>query len=200
MVRLDKIIVVGFLLMGCASVKDLQQRRFLDSTTHADNPPTWVTETKVAWEEKEKILIRSTYSVKGNERVNGCYDLAKLDSKENLLSEISNDVRGTLDNAQQSISEDAEVILGKVRSGEFSGRISGLRFTDQYFERYTVGQTERVDCHTLSELKLSDYNRLKRMIVDRVAEVDPKLKEAITKKQIDFFKKEEPKKQEEETE
>ena len=193
------IFVASLLFTACSSM-DIQKRRFLDSTSHLDSPPEWVNSTKATWENKEKVFIRSSYSVKGNERVNGCYDLAKLDSKEALLSEISNDVKGSLDNAQQSISEDAEVVLGKVRTGEFGGRVMGMRFSEQYFERYLVGQVERVDCHVLAEIKAGDYNRIKREIVDKIVSVDPRLKEAITKKQVDFFKKDKPEAKEKETE
>ena len=179
------------LAAGCSSLPR-EGRVFLDSTTHSDNAPSWVKQTKVSWEEKDKVFIRSSHSVRGNERVNGCFDLARLDSKESILSEIANDVRGTLDNAQQSISEDAEVVLGKVRSSEFSGRITGLRFSEQYYERYFVGDTERVDCHVLGEIKNADYSRIKRAVVDRITSVDPQLKEAITRKHVDFFAPKQP--------
>jgi hypothetical protein len=164
-----------------------ERRQFVDSTTHSDAPPDWVKTTKLAWEQNGKILLRSSYTVNGNDRLNGCFDLARMDSKEALLSEIANDVKGSLDNAQQSISENAEIVLGKVRSGEFSGRIIGLRFTDQYFERYLIGEVERIDCHVLGEVKQSDYNQIKRSVVQGIAAVDPRLREAISRKQIDFF-------------
>lgn len=176
------------LALGCSSLSDkFKGRVFLDSTTHKDDPPSWVKDTKISWEEDKKVLLKASHSVRGDERVNGCFDLSRLDAKEALLSEIANDIKGSLDNANQSLSESAEVILGKVRSGEFSGRITGLRFTDQYFERYFVAGVERVDCHSLGEIHENDYDRIKRNVVHKVAEADPRLKEAITKKQIDFF-------------
>jgi hypothetical protein len=174
------------LVSACSSLVP-QGRRFLDSSTREDSPPGWVRETKMTWERAGKVFLHSFHSIRGDERVNGCFDLARLDNKEALLSEIADEVKGSIDNAQQSISENAEEVLGKVRSAEFSGRITGLRFTDQYYERYLIGETERVDCHVLSEIKETDYNRIKREVVDKIAEVDPRLKEAISKKQIDFF-------------
>ncbi len=149
--------------------------------------PTWMDTNKIAWDDGARVFLKSNHTVKGNERLNGCYDLARLDAKENLLSEIANDVRGRIDNAQQSISENAEVILGKVRSGQFEGQISGLRFSEQYFERYRIQDTERIDCYLLAEITLSDFNRTKQAVVNKVAEADPRLKEAIARQQIDFF-------------
>ena len=180
------------LLASCSSLK-VPQRVFLDSSLRKDTPPDWVNQSKVSWEEKDKVLLRTSYSARGNERISGCFDLARLDAKEKLLSELNNDVRGTIDNAQQSISENAEAVLGKVRSASFEGKVRGLRFSEEYFERYLIGDTERIDCHVLGEINLSDYNSLKRAVVDEIVRVDTRVKEAITKKQIDFF---EAKKQE----
>jgi hypothetical protein len=179
-------------LSACSSLK-VPQRVFLDSTLRKDSPPEWVNQVQVAKEENDKIYFRASYTARGNERIAGCFDLARLDAKEKILSEVNNDVRGSLDNAQQSISENAEAVLGKVRSASFEGKVRGLRFSEEYFERYLIGDTERIDCHVLGEMKLSDYNNLKREVVDELAQVDSRVKEAITKKQIDFF---EPKKQE----
>lgn len=164
-------------------------RTFVDSTTHSDDPPKWARSLKKTWEDDGKVMIRATHTIRGDERVNGCYDLAKLDGKEAILSEIATDIRGSLDNAQTSLSENAETVLGKVRTGEYAGRLVGLRFTEEYFERYRIVETERIDCHVLGEMKLSDYNMVKKAVVDRVAAVDARVKEAITTKQVDFFRK-----------
>lgn len=177
---------IALFTAGCASVST-ERRVFLDSTTHTDSPPSWVNGTKVVWEEKDKVFVRATHTVRGNERVNGCFDLARLDSKETILSEIVNDVRGTLDTAQESISEDAELVLGKARTSEFKGRISGLRFSEQYYDRYLVGESERIDCHVLGEITQADHSRLKRELIHQIAATDPRIKEAISQKQIQFF-------------
>lgn len=174
-------------LTHCASMVDTQQRKFLDSTHHSDTPPTWVDADKIRWEEGEQIFFKSSHSVRGNERVNGCYDLARLDTKEKVLSEIENDIKGRIDNVSQGLSEAAEVALGKVRSERYSGNAAGIRFTDQYFERYFVAQTERVDCHVLGHISKADYQMLARNVATRVIQVDPRLKEAITQAQINVI-------------
>ncbi|MBI4404126.1 MAG: hypothetical protein HY537_08195 [Deltaproteobacteria bacterium] len=179
-------IVLIFVLASCRTLTT-KERAFIDSLVHSDNPPSWVSSTKTGFVENEKHFIRASHTIKGNERVNACYDLARLDANEAILSEIANDVKGRIDNANQSISENAEVVLGKVRSGEFEGRIIGLRFIEQYFERYEIGDVERVDCHVLAEIATGDYNLIKLAVVDKIVQVDPQLKEAILNKQIDFF-------------
>ena len=173
------------LAQGCSSIHE--GRIFLDSSTHKDEPPSWVQSTKLVSKDNGIFVIKTESSVLGSERVNGCFDLARLDTAEHVMSEIANDIKGSIDNAQQSISENAEIILGKVRSSEYRGRLTGLRFTDQYFERYTIADNERINCYLRAELDQADYNRAKRSVVDGVVASDPRLKEAITRKQIDFF-------------
>lgn len=179
-------VIVG---TGCASGARHEERVFLDSSTHEDRPPSWVQSTRVVWEDKDRVWVRASHSVRGNERVNGCLDLAGLDAREVILSEISNDVRGTIDSAESSLSENAEVVLGKARSSEFKGRLQGLRISEQYFERYLVSDVERVDCYVLAEIRSDDYERLKRQLLDEVVAADPRIKEAIIRKQADFFRK-----------
>lgn len=180
----------GF-LNSCASGPTVK-RVFMDSSTHKDNPPDWVEEMRLTWEKGDKVMFRSVHTVRGDERVNGCFDLAKLDARETLLTEMATDIKGSLDNAQQSLNENAEMVLGKVRSGEFKGRIQGMRHLEQYFERYRIGTDERIDCHVLSEITKTDYAELKRKVVNRIEEVDPRLKDAITKKQVEFFESRTP--------
>ena len=98
------------LLASCSSTR-IQSKVILDQST--PNRPNWTTSSKIAWESKGMIFLKATHTVQGNERANGCIDLAKLDAKEALISEIQNEVRGSLDNAQQSISENAENYFGQ---------------------------------------------------------------------------------------
>lgn len=181
-------IVAVLFIGGCASTG--VKRVFMDSTTHSDDLPDWAKSTKTSWEKDNKIYMKATHQVRGNERVAGCYDLARLNAKEAMLSAIANDVRGRIDNAQQSISENAEIVLSKVRTGEFDGRLIGFKINEEYYERYKVEENEKIDCYVLGEIKQSDYDQVKRAVVDRVVAVDPKLKEAIKNKQVDFFNKE----------
>src|SRR5208282_4350077 len=68
-----------------------QRRVFLDSSTHEDALPTWAKDNKIVWEANGKVYFHSTHTVLGSQSVDGCYDLAKLDGTEKLLSEIADD-------------------------------------------------------------------------------------------------------------
>lgn len=149
--------------------------------------PGWVESTKITWNEADQVFFKTQYTIRGDERINGCYQLAKLETKETLLREMAEEIRGQIDNAQQSISENAEIILNQSRTGEYKGRVTGLRFLEQYHERYKADGNERIDCYILGAIKKSDYDSIRRVIVYKMAEVDPGLKAALNKRQIDFF-------------
>ena len=177
--------MLALFLASCSTIPR-KSKVILDSSSSIK--PKWTNSSKTGWEEKGRVYLKATHTVQGNERANGCIDLAKLDAKEDLISEIQNEIRGSLDNAQESISEDAEVILGKARSAEFSGKISGLRFVESYWEKYQIGRRDqKLTCHVLAQIKMRDYMQTKRAVVNKVMKADPKLREAVTKKQINFF-------------
>jgi hypothetical protein len=127
--------------------------------------------------------------IRGNERLSACFDLARLNARSELVSEIQANIKGVLDTHEATLSENAEIILSKSRTEEFGGKISGLRFVEDYSVRYRIGEDERVTCHVLAEIAKDDYTRLKRLILTKVEEADPRLKEQIVNKAIDFFKK-----------
>ena len=176
-------LLTGIFIGGCSSTSS--HRVVLDSS---GDKPNWVDGSKLTWNEGDKVYFKVMHQVRGNERLNGCYDLAKLDAGENIMTEVAADLKGSIDNAQQSISEDAEVVLGKVRTSEYKGRLTGLKVTEQYFVRYRIDQDpDRIDCFVKAEISQTDYDTVKKSVLDRIVAVDPKLKEAITAKQINFF-------------
>jgi hypothetical protein len=182
-------IVTTFIMMllgGCSTGSKRDHRTTIE-TQGGTSAPDWATGTKLSWEEGDAVAFKGEHTVRGTDRVNGCFDLAKLDVKEAVLSELVEDVRGRIDQAQQSLSEDAEQVLGKVRSASYAGKVTGLRFVERFFERYRIGDSERLDCFVMAQMSKSDYARLKRSLVDELSRVDPQLHAAIAAKQVEFF-------------
>ena len=160
--------------------------------TSSSDRPDWVDNSRISWKEDRRIHFKGDYTVRGNERANACIDLAKLNVKEALITEIQEELKGAVDNASDSIREDAEIILNKSRSAEYSGSISGLRFIGRYWEKYTLPTHEqKISCHVLGSIGEADYMKTKRSVLNKITRVNPELKEAVRKKQIDFFKKNE---------
>ena len=158
--------------------------------TSSPNKPDWVDDAKISWKKDKKIYFKGEYTVRGNERTNACLDLAKLNVKESLITEIQEELKGAVDNASDSIREDAEIILNKSRSSQYRGAISGLRFTSSYWERYELATHEQKNsCYVLASISESDYLKTKRNVVNKITRANPKLKEAVLKKQVNFFEK-----------
>lgn len=149
--------------------------------------PSWVSDSKTSWEADQKIRVRGMQQVRGDERLSGCYELARLNAKSLLIGEIQEKIKGVLDTHETSLSENAEILLSKSRSAEFGGDLNGVRMVEDYFTRYRIGDDERVDCHVLAEVTREDYQQVKRRIIHKIQEADPRLKEQIAKKHIDFF-------------
>ncbi|MCB0367671.1 MAG: hypothetical protein KDD68_19875 [Bdellovibrionales bacterium] len=180
------------LLSSCMSVP---KKVILDSSTDGSKPE-WVKNTKVSWEDGPIVKYRATSTIWGDERLDGCYQLARLNAKEALLTEISEDIRGETNHVVEGLSEEAENMLNQLRSATYQGNITGLKFREEYYERYEVKDDVRVQCFVLGEIRKSDYNKVKRRVFNRVTSVDPELKEAIKRKGIRFFDKENKDKEE----
>lgn len=178
---MKKSMLLSLLLTGCVT----GPRAIVDSG--GANKPGWVSSSKISWVEGDQVYFRNQYTIRGDERLNGCYQLVKLDSKEALLREIAEDLKGQIDNAQQGISESAELVLSQVRSSEYSGKIIGMKFLEQYHERYVSGGVERIDCFVLAGIKKTDYDQVKRQVLYKVAEADPDVKRAIKERAVKFF-------------
>ncbi len=181
------VLVVIAIMSGCSSATKGDGRVFLDSSIHEDSPPSWVKDLRANWEEQDRFIQKGAFQAKSNDRVNGCFDLAKSEAQDSILQEAALSVRGRIDQAQLSLSEDAEVVLGKVSSREYKGTIQGVRVNEQYFDRARVSGVERVDCYVLASISKTDMARLKNNVLSELANKDNRVKEAITKKQIEFF-------------
>lgn len=178
-------------LFSCSISPKVQQREILENSLRGESMPKWVAEAKVAWEEDSNHYFKSSYTVAGNQRINGCYDLAKLELKENLLSELSQDVKGELNLANEGISEGLDPLITKSVRTSIDGTIRGLKTQEQIFERYKISDIERVDCYVKSSMTKSDYQLLKNSVLKQMASVNAEVAEAVRKRQKDFFKSDE---------
>ena len=177
------LMLFAVVLWGCSSAP---KKVILDSSS--PDKPDWVESSKMAWEENKRHFFRGEYTVRGNERASACIDLAKLNVKEQLITEIQEELKGATENASDSIREDAEILLNKSRSSQYRGQISGLRFRSSYWEKYAlVTQEQKISCFVLGSVGNADYMRTKRNIVNKITRANPRLKEAVTNKQIKFF-------------
>jgi hypothetical protein len=191
----NHVIIIGILAVlvtGCAGNRAASEGAGTTVIRASGPRPAWVDGTESVWEKDDRVFFRSRRSIRGDERENGGLVMATNDNCERLLREIYGSIKAATDEAQLGLSEQAELVLGQVRSGKWEGPVYGLRAVAEYSERYLACRsagdcTERIDCWVLSSVSRADYNRTRSAIVDRVAAMDPRVREAIVRKQVDFF-------------
>ena len=175
-------IALAILSAGCSSTS-ATKKIVIDSSPVR---PDWIDRPDMYWETKDGYCYKSTVTIRGDERVNGGYIIASNDNRERLIRDISDKIKGRLQEAQMSLSQNAEFVLNKVRTGDFEGKIYGLRDTEQYFERYEYvneSTKERVtmsDCCVLSCIDTADYAKTRQALIYQIIEIDPRVKEAMT--------------------
>jgi hypothetical protein len=178
-----KMIMLSLFLTACTTLQS--NRQVIDS--NSSSRPKWAEGTEVGWQEGDFTLLRSQYTVRGDQRINSCYDLARVDLKETLLTSLKDDITGELNLAGEGLSEGADPLLSKSFRSEFKGRVQGLSISEQYYERYVVGDVERIDCFVLSKIKNSDYQRLKTQLLTNLMQVSEEVAQAVRNRQKEFF-------------
>jgi hypothetical protein len=175
-------------MLACStSPKSNQGRVVLENSLKGEDMPNWVSDTKTNWEQDNNLYFKSSYTIAGNQRVNGCWDLAKLDMKESLLSELSQDIKGEINLANEGISEGLDPLITKSIRTNIEGQVRGLKTQEQLFERYTVNHVERIDCFVMGSMTKADYALLKNSVLKNLSSVSAEVAEAVRKRQKDFF-------------
>lgn len=188
--KLKNILVVGFGVLaftGCATVTQKSLGKVILDKSYTKDRPDWSVHEKDSWAENDMIYIKSSYTVRGDQRVNACYDLARLSVHEGLLAEIKSDIRAENNLASEGLSENEEQLMTKSLSESLKGSISGVNIQSRIFERYLINSTERIDCLILAAIKKDEYEKLKRNSAKIVLSVTPQVAEAVREKQKNFF-------------
>jgi hypothetical protein len=180
-------LLVILLGAGCAQSAKTPNRLVLENSMHGEDLPKWVMQSKVGWIESDRQLFKASYTVQGNQRVNGCYDLAKIELKENLLSELSQDVKGEINLANEGIAENLSPLITKSIRTSIDGNIKGLKTEELVYERYVISDIERIDCYVKSSMSKSDYQQLKISVLKQMSSVSAEVAEALRRRQKDFF-------------
>lgn len=196
-----KIGLLIILLAGCTSspttkIEGVDYRKVVvDSSNMAQPKPEWVAQNKIGWEEAGKLKLKGTYTILGNQRLNACYELAKVEAKKAMITSIQEEIKGYLDSGSTGMSESDQIVFAESVTAKYNGKIQGLKSSENYFERFVINHNERVDCFVLMEMDKSDYFKLRTSILTKATELVPELQQAITKKQIEFFNKTEEEKE-----
>lgn len=183
------LVLIG--ISGCSTNSKIAEKRrqVIDNTYHGENLPEWTRDGKSSWDDGKNVVFKAEHTIRGDQRVNACFDLAKMDLKENVVTEISANIKGEINLASEGISEASETALTKSFTQQIEVNISGLKHKEQLFERYLNGDTERVDCFVMATMTHHDYEMLKTNVLQKAARSNSELAEILRKRQSEFFVK-----------
>jgi len=191
-------LMLGSLLAGCATTnfaedKAAEKRRVvIDNTYHRPALPDWTRDGKLSWEEKDVIVFKAQHTVRGDQRVDSCFDLAKMDLKENLVTEISSNLRGEINLASEGMSEASETAITKSFTQQLEADIAGLKLSEQLFERYLNADIERIDCFVMGKMTRRDYEALRMRVLQNTAKSNSELAQILKHRQLNFFNRDLP--------
>lgn len=191
-------LTLGLSFTGCATGPESVSgtaKRVLDRSY--DEKPDWLTNQDVSWKDSGLVFYKSTYTVRGDQRINACYDLARLGLFETVLTEVRSELKASNDLASEGTSENEDSLLVKSLSETLQGTLKGVRVKSKAFERYEINEVERVDCHILTEISEKDYLKIKNEIKTAQTSVTEDVAQAVRGKQKRFFSAEPQPKQSE---
>lgn len=175
---------------SCASAPEGQKLVVLERSTKGNDLPTWTSNSEMSWNNNDEIQLKGQYTLKGNQRVNACYDLAKGDARENLVSEMSVNFQSEINSYTQGISADENIELNKMFISQAKNKITGLRVSESAFERVLVNSEERINCFVLFSISKKSYQENMANAKSEVSKVNSEIIEKMKSRGLDFFSSE----------
>ena len=176
------------LLAGCSHGPGYKRESKTILDRSYEEMPAWLSQQDLSWKDGDKVFYKNAYTVRGDQRVNACYDLARLGLFETILAEVRSELKAANDLASEGANENEDALLTKSLSETLAGTLRGIKIKSRAFERYEINQIERIDCHVLSEISERDYQKIKNEVVKAKTSVSDSVTEAVREKQKDFFK------------
>ena len=180
------LLIVSVLSYSCShQTMTSSNRKIIDKSY--DEKPEWLMKQDDFWKNEDKLNFKFTYTISGEQRTNACFELARLGINELILSELKSEIKAQNNLASEGLSENESEFLNKSLTENLSGEIHGLRIKSKAFERYIVGEKERIDCSILTEMSSLDYNKIKSKALSNNYSIKQEVADTIREKQKDFF-------------
>lgn len=172
---------------SCASTPEAHNLVVLERSTRGNDLPSWTSNSEMSWNKSDEIQFKGQYTLKGNQRVNACYDLAKGDARENLVSEMSVHFQSEINSYTQGISADENIELNKMFISQAKNKIIGLRTSEAAFERVLINSEERINCFVLFSISKKAYQENMMNAKSEVSKVNSEIIEKMRSRGLDFF-------------
>ena len=186
--RIALISVEVLIFAGCANTPvSSKNTKIIIEQSYSGSKPEWIAKDLISWSDDQLVYFKTSYTIRGDQRVNGCYELAKLLINETLVGEIKSEVKAESNLANEGISEGNDVLLTKSITHTSEGIVKGLRSIAQAYERSLTNEIERVECFVLTQIPKSEYAALKSQSINNLLSVKREVAEAVRKRQSEFF-------------
>lgn len=183
------IIVIAIVTVGCShqKVREDIKKTIIESSIQGEKPE-WALKSVMSWKEEMNHFYKSQYTIQENQRVNACYDLAKMELRENIMTELSSEIKGEIVLALKGSKINYNELMTKTMIQSFEGRLQGLKIQEQFHERYLIREREQVDCFVKASIDKESYRKLKNELLNQMAEESGELKKAIENRQVGIIK------------
>lgn len=180
-------ILSSLMFVGCAthSGKPIG-RRIIDSAYEAGNRPAWVSDSRVTWQDEDDVYKRTAITLRGDQRIDSCFTLANAELRESFLLEINSMLKSELNIATEGTSEGDPQTVSKMILQITSGSANNIRVRESTYERYKVGESERIECFVLGSISKENYAKLRQNVFQKA--ISPKIQAAIEKRGENFFR------------
>lgn len=183
-----QLIILSLAFYGCSTSSKVQDHKIvLERSSGKNEMPEWTTAAKQSWKKKDLLYIKGQYTVRGNQRVSACYDLAKSEAKENLITEMTSNFRNEINGYTQGLNEEENQELNKMFISEVNGKVVGLRLGETAYERSLINNVERINCYVLFEISESSYNETLRNSKKGISAVNKEIIEKLKDRGVDFM-------------
>ena len=83
---MKNIIILIYLIsvFGCASNTIIESNKKIVDVSYKVRPE-WILNSENSWKQDDKVLFKLDYTINGNQRINACYELARLGLFEQIL-------------------------------------------------------------------------------------------------------------------
>lgn len=174
-------------MLSCASTPDTAKLQVLERSTKDKELPEWTSNSETSWSKNDDILLKGQFTLKGHQRVSACYDLAKSDARENLVSEMSVNFQSEINSYTQGISAEENIELNKMFLSQAKSKITGLRVSEIAFERVLVNSEERINCFVLLSISKRSYQENLTSAKSEVSKVNAEIIEKMKSRGLTFF-------------
>lgn len=181
-------LLLNLIIVGCSTSNiKLNSKVVLERSTGDESLPEWTMKSRNSWSDENNYYFKTSYIIKGSQRVNACYDFAKSEAKENITNEFKSSFSSETNGYTEGLEETDTQKLNKMFISSIKTTLYGLKLSESAFERYKILDDEKIQCHTLHVVTKDNFIKNLKLALSNQKEIDPELNEKILGRARSFF-------------